>query len=135
MYTCIIFLINYFQMITVFQEQPVFHKMRGICVVVQSLNCVRLFVSLWTAAHQAPWPLLSPRVCSDSCPLSRLMSTESVMLSNHLISSSVAPFFLLQSFPASGSFPVSQFLALGGQSIGVSASASILPMNIQTDFL
>ena len=105
MYTCIIFLINYFQMITVFQEQPVFHKMRGICVVVQSLNCVRLFVSLWTAAHQAPWPLLSPRVCSDSCPLSRLMSTESVMLSNHLISSSVAPFFLLQSFPASGSFP------------------------------
>ena len=51
------------------------------------------------------------------------------------ISSSVAPFFsCLQSFPASGSFPVSQFFASGGQSIGVSASASVLPMNIQDWF-
>ena len=47
------------------------------------------------------------------------------------ISSSVVPISCLQSFPASGSFPVSQFFASGGQSIGASASASVLPMNIQ----
>ena len=58
------------------------------------------------------------------------MSIESVMPSN--ISSSVVPFSsCLQSFPASGSYPMSQFFASGGQSIGVSASASVLPMNIQ----
>ena len=52
------------------------------------------------------------------------------------ISSSVVPFSShLQSFPASGSFPISQFFASGGQSIGVSASASVLPMHIQIDFL
>ena len=58
------------------------------------------------------------------------MFIESEMPSNHL--SSIAPFSSrLQSFPASGSFPVTQLLALGGQSIGVLASASVLPMNIQ----
>ena len=57
----------------------------------------------------------------------------SVMPSNHLILSH--PFsFCLQSFPASGSFPMSQFFASGGQSIGVSASASLLPMNTQDWF-
>ena len=71
-----------------------------------------------------PCPLLSPGACSDSCPLSRWC--------HPTISSSVIPFSsLLQSFPASGSFPISQFFALGGQIIGASASASILPMNIQ----
>ena len=51
------------------------------------------------------------------------------------ILSSVIPFFCcLQSFPASGSFPMSQFFSLGGQSIGVSASASFLPMNVQDWF-
>ena len=49
-------------------------------------------------------------------------------------SSSVLPFFCLQSFPASGSFQISQFFASGGQSIGISASASVLPMNIQNSF-
>ena len=58
------------------------------------------------------------------------MSIESVMAKT--ISSSVISFsFWIQSFPASGSFPMSQFFALGGQSIGISASASVLPMNIQ----
>ena len=58
------------------------------------------------------------------------MSVESVMPST--ISSCVVPFSsCLQSFPASGSFPMSQFFALGGQNIGVSASASVHPMNIQ----
>ena len=60
----------------------------------------------------------------------KLTSTESVMPSNHLI---VCRHFssCLQSFPASGSFPVSQLFTSGGQSIGASASASVLPMNIQ----
>ena len=59
----------------------------------------------------------------------KFMSIESMMLS---ISSSVAPFsFCLQFFPASGSFPVSWLFASGGQRIGTSASASVLPMNIQ----
>ena len=62
--------------------------------------------------------------------LLKLMSLESVMPSNHLIP--VVPFSSrLESFPASGSFPMSQFFASGGQSIGASASASVLPMNIQ----
>ena len=71
-----------------------------------------------------PYPLPIPGVYSDSCPLSRWY---------HLaISSSVIPFFsCLQSFPASGSFQMSQFFASGGQSIGVLASASVLPMNTQ----
>ena len=59
----------------------------------------------------------------------KLMSLELVMPSNHLIL--YHPFSCLQSFPASGSFQMSQFFASGGQSIGISASASDLPMNIQ----
>ena len=71
-----------------------------------------------------PCPSPTPRVYSDSCPFSQWC---------HLaISSSVIPFSsCLQSFPASGSFQMSQFFASGGQSIGVSASASVLPMNTQ----
>ena len=57
------------------------------------------------------------------------LSIKSVMPSNHLIL--VVPFSCLLSFPASGSFPVSQFFTSGGQSIGASASASVLPVNIQ----
>ena len=76
--------------------------------------------------QHARLPFLSPTpgVYSDSCPLSPWC--------HPTISSSVIPFSSCpQSFPASGSFPVSQFFAWGGQSIGVSASASVLPMNIQ----
>ena len=74
-----------------------------------------------------PCPPLSPGVGSHSCPLSRWC--------HPTISSSVASFSSsLQSFPASGSFPMSQFFTLGGQSIGASASASVLPMNIQDWF-
>jgi len=91
---------------------------------VQSLGCVQLFADTecpWTAA---PCPSPTPRGYSNSCPLSRWC--------HPTISSSIVPLFsCLQSFPASGSFPVSQFFAAGGQSIGVSASALILPMNIQ----
>ena len=71
-----------------------------------------------------PCPSPTPRAYSNSCPLSRWC--------HPTISSSVGPFSCLQSFPASGTFPVSQFFALGGQSIG--ASASVLPMNIQDWF-
>ena len=71
-----------------------------------------------------PCPSPTHGTCSDSCPLSRWCHPN--------ISSSVIPFsFHLQSFPASGSFQMSQFFASGGQSIGVSALASVLPMHIQ----
>ena len=71
-----------------------------------------------------PCPSPTPGVYSNSCPLSRWC--------HPTISSSVIPFSSCpQSLPASGSFPMSQFFASGGQSIGVSSSASVLPMNIQ----
>ena len=73
-----------------------------------------------------PCPSSTPRVYSNSCPLSQWC--------HQTILSSVIPFSCLQSFPASGSFPRSQFFPSGGQSIGVSASASALPMNIQDLF-
>ena len=74
-----------------------------------------------------PCPSPTPRIYSDSCPLSRWC--------HPTISSSVVLFSSrLQSFPVSGSFQMSQFFASSGQSIGVSASASVLPMNIQDWF-
>ena len=74
-----------------------------------------------------PCPSSTPRVYSNSCPLN--------CCCHPTISSSVVPFSSrLQSFPVSGSFQMSQFFASGGQSIGVSASASVLPMNIQDWF-
>ena len=90
---------------------------------VQLLSCVQLLATPWTAAHQASLSI------TNFQSLLKLMSIESVMPSNHL---TVIPFSsCLQSFPASGSFPMSQFFPSGGQSIGASASASVLPMNIQ----
>ena len=74
-----------------------------------------------------PCPSPTPGACSNSCPSSRWC--------HPTISSSVVPFSSCpQSFPASGCFPMSQFFPLGDQSIGVSASASVLPMNIQDWF-
>ena len=73
-------------------------------------------------------PSPTPRACSNSCPLSQWC--------HPTISSSDIPFSsCLQSFPALGSFQMSQFFVSGGQSIGVSASASVLPINIQNWFL
>ena len=92
-------------------------------VVVQFLSRIWLFATPWTAACQAS---LSFTIWS----LLKLMSIESVMLSN--ISSSDAIFSSCpRSFPTSASFPVSQFFASGGPSTGASASASVLPVNIQ----
>ena len=91
---------------------------------VQLLSCVGLFATPWTAALQASLSI------TNYWSLPKLMSIELVMPSNHLIL--CHPFFShLQSFPASGSFPMSQLFSSHGQSIGVSASASVLPMNTQ----
>ena len=85
--------------------------------------------SLWPhGLHHArlPCPSPTPKACSNSCPLSQWC--------HPTISSSGVPFSCLHSFPASESFPRCQFFTSGGQSIEVSASASILPMNIQNWF-
>ena len=98
----------------------------SLCVlaVVQSISPVQLSATPWTAAHQA---LLSSAV---SRSLLKLTSIESWCYLT--LSFSVAPFsFCLQSFPASGSLPMSWLFTSGGQSIGVSASASVLPMSTQ----
>ena len=84
------------------------------------------FVTPWTAACQASLSISSPRDCSNSCPLNQWY--------HPIILSSVVPFSCLQSFPASGSFPMSQLFESGGQSIRISASASVFPMNIQDWF-
>ena len=95
----------------------------GFISSVQSLSRVRLFVTPWIAAHQTSLSITNFR------SLLKFISVESVMPPT--ISSFVVPFSsCLQSFPASGSFAVSQFFASGGQSIGVSALASVLPVNI-----
>ena len=81
----------------------------------------------WLQYARLPCHSPSPGVCSNSCPSSRWCHST--------ISFPVIPFSsCLQSFPASGSFPVSWFFASGGQSVGASASASVLPMNIQDWF-
>ena len=89
------------------------------------LSCSVLSNSLWFCGLQHTRLPLSFTVSQS---LLKFMSIELVMPSNHLIPS------CLQSFPTSGSFPKSQSFASGGQSIGASASASVLPMNIQDWF-
>ena len=90
-------------------------------VPVQLLSCVRLFV---THGLMLPWSSPIPGACSNSCPSS--------LWCHPTTSSSVTLFSsCLQSFPASQSFPMSWLFASGGQSIGASASASVLAMNIQ----
>ena len=94
--------------------------------VVQSLSGVWLFVIPWTAAHQASLSLISRS-------LLELMSIESVMTSTHLIL--CCPLFFLPSiFPSIRVFSMSRLFASGNQSIGASASASVLPMSIQSWF-
>ena len=88
---------------------------------IQSLSSVRLFVTPWTTAHQASLSITNSQSLPNSWPLSRWC---------HSIISSNA----IQSFPASGIFPRSQFFTTGGQGVGVSASASVFPMNIKEWF-
>ena len=98
-----------------------------VTALVQLLSCVWLFATLWIAKHQASCPSPTPGACSNSCPLSQWCYPT--------ISSSVVPFSSwLQSFPAWGSFPMSQFFTSGGQSTVVWALASVLPMNVQDWF-
>ena len=93
-------------------------------------SCSVVLDSFWPYGWQhtkPPCPSPTPRVHSNSCPLSQWC--------HPTISPSVIPFSSrLQSFPASWSFPISRFFTSGGQSIRVSASASALPMNIQDWF-
>ena len=100
----------------------------GVLVSVQ-FSCSVISDSLQPYGLQhatLPSPSPTPGACSNSCPLSQWC--------HPTISSSVIPFFCLQYFPASGSFPMSQFFASGSRSIGASASALVLPMNIQDCF-
>ena len=91
---------------------------------IQLLSHVHLFVTPWTAACQASLSFTSSQSSPNPCPLS--------WWCHPTISSSIVPFSSCpQSFPASGSFPMSKLFASGGQSTGVSASTSFLPMNIQ----
>ena len=91
---------------------------------VQSLSHVRLFVTPLISAHQASLSI------TNSWSLLKLKFIESVMPSSHLIL--CHPLLLLpQSLPESGSFPMCQLFASGGQSIGISASVSVLPKNMQ----
>ena len=94
---------------------------------VQSLSRVQLFATPWMQHSRPPYPSPTPGVHSNSCPLGRWC--------HPAISSSVVPFSSCpQSLPASGSFPMSQFFASGSQSIGVSASTSVLSVNTQDWF-
>ena len=94
---------------------------------VQSLSRVQLFATPWTAARQASLSITNSR------SLPKLMSIESVMPSNRLIL--CCPLLLLPSiFPNIRVFSKSQFLASGGQNIGVSASTSVLPINRSSPF-
>ena len=91
---------------------------------VQSLSRIRLFATPWTTAHQASLSITNSRVHPNPCPLNQWC--------HPTISSSVIPFSSCpQSSPASESFQMSQLFASGGQSIGVSASTSVLSMNNQ----
>ena len=120
-------------------------RIRGLCKLPDGRDCLRscshgrghaqfsqsvVSDSLWPhGLHHAtpPCPLPTPRAYSNSWPLNQWC--------HPTISSSVIPFSsCLQSFPASGSFQISQLFTSGGQSIGVSASASVLPTNIQDWF-
>ena len=102
--------------------QKIWSESAAVVAVVQSLSHVQLFATPWTATHQASLSF------TNSWSLLKLMSIESMMPSNHLILCCPLP-ACPQSFPW-GSFPKSQLFPSGVQSIGASASASVLLMNI-----
>ena len=93
--------------------------------IIQLLSCVLLFAT-GLQPPRLPCSSPSPRVCSNSC--------SSSWWCHPTVSSSVIPFSCLQSFPTSGSFAMRQLFVSGGQSIWASASAAVLPMNIQRWF-
>ena len=123
----VLILLHFLHSINIFQCSILISLLIFPLSSVQLLSRVWLFTTAWTAAHRPPCPLPTPGVYPNSCPLNQWC--------HPTISSSVIPFSSpLQSLPASGSFQISQCFTSGGQSIGVSASASVLPMNIQDWF-
>ena len=94
---------------------------------VQSLSCVWLFATPWITAHQAALSIYNSQSPPKPCPLSQWCHPT-------ILSSIIHFSSCFQFFPASGSFQMSQLFAWGGQSIGVSTSTSILPMNTQDWF-
>ena len=106
------------------------YKCKIINSSVELLSHVQLFVTPWTSACQVS---LSITNSQREPTQTHVHCVSNAIQTSHSLSSPFPPCLL--SFPASGSFPRSQFFASGGQSIGVSASASVLPMNIRTDFL
>ena len=113
--------VNIMNILSLLDDLVLFHSVQFSCSVVSD--------SLQPHGLQhtgLPSPSPTPGAYSNSCPLSQWW--------HPTISSSVVPFTHLQSFPGSGSFPRSQFFASIGQTIGVSASASVIPMNIQDWF-
>ena len=110
------------QPIVIWQQEA--FNLTSVSQSVQSLSCVQLFATPWIAAHQACLSKTNSRSLPNSRPSS--------WWCHPAISSSVIPFSSCpQSLLASGSFPESQLFAWGGQSIGVSASTSVLPVNTQ----
>ena len=120
---------SWFTMFCYFQ---VYSKGNQLFSSVAQFNSVQSLSRVSLQPHELqhtrpPWPLTTSGAYPNSCPLS--------WWCHPAISFSVTPFSSsLQSFPASGSFPMSQFFASGGQSMRVSASASVLPMNIRDWF-
>ena len=127
------YFLTFYGLLFTLQIEYVMHKIFNICTIffitcafgvqfssIQLLSRVWVFATPWITACQASLSITN----SQSPP--KPMSIKSVMPSSHLILFSSCP----QSFPASGSFPMSQLFATGGQSIGVSASL-VLPMNTQ----
>ena len=119
-------------MVSMLAKARVYHSLRIILEssLLYQFSCSVMSDSLRSRGLEhtrLPCPSLTPRACSNSCPLSRWC--------HPTISSSVIPFSsCLQSFPASGSFQMSPFFTSGGQSIRASASASVFPMTIQDWF-
>ena len=101
----------------------------GKCCLLFSCSVMSNSMRLHGLQHtRLPFPSPSPRACSNSRPLSQWC--------HPTISSSIVPFSsCLQTFPASGSFPMSRLFTSGGHSLEVSASTSVLPMNIPRYFL
>ena len=122
--------IRYFQSLSLLGKTPCFINWHLPGSTAVQFSCSVMFDSLWPHGLQhtrPPCPSLTPRIYSNSCPLN--------WWCHPTISSSVVPFSSCpQSLPASGSFQMSQFFASDSQSIGVSATISVLPMNIQDWF-
>ena len=112
------------------KKMPAQERSFGLCYQYSSVtqSCPTLWDPMdCTKPGQFPCPSPTPRACSNSCPSSQSC--------HPTISSSVVPFSSCpQSFPASGSFQMSQLFTSGGKSIGVSASTSVLPINTQDSF-